>query len=945
MNDEILQINNQTFNRIVLALVLLGGGAGGAIFFTGGFSSPWFVICASLLVLTLIAFGIKVLGRLVVASYVLALELAALAAATVLRFGVDGIAPYFFIPVVLVTGLLLNPTFTIITAVSLIALALVLLFVTQPAWPAALAFLLPSLGLTALVALLGAQNKHNMTILSDRLIENRVLLRERALELMKNLKYIEALEQKAQKLQKELNDALAASGQLQAAAVQENNQLYALVKGTIAELNQSIAALEYSIEKIGGISPLNGYSEVVELAWQKLHHLKSLVVNLESMAQIDRAEFKLSLETVDMAQLVSEVAGTARGLAREKKLQVRYHVAENLPPVNADPAMVRQVLLQLISNAIKFTDRGIIEIRGEVDQNQLVVFVSDTGVGMSGEEAELAFKKFGRSGNLAIQERQGVGLGLAICKRLIELHSGRMWVSSMPGVGSTFYFSLPLDPYYRQLRAPVTVVSSGKTTVRVDNSRQVPAVKSGVALPVVAASSAEANGATMVLPQPQAPSQTDDMLAAKAMLAAPIQPAVRTSRHTQPIHRYQPLYIQRFGYILLGLLLVVLLVGGGLATANYLDVASPAVVVLPTAKLTTATATVTAAVVEVAAAAPTATPLPLPTFTTEPTSTLAPMPTATVTPLPATATSTSTATPLPTFTSTPVPTETPTPPATATATATNTPVPAQPTPTTVIALPTPARLTLIASSVGNAVLPASDNSRAGQSATGQIVFTGNQAGQRDIMIIPAAGATPVNLTGGVGDNLQPDWSPDGRRIVFSSGRTGSFNIFTMNADGSNLTQLTSTFGFDEWPVWSPAGRQIAFVSDRDGNEEIYVMNTDGGNQRRLTTSPADNWPVAWSPDGRRLVFASNRDGNWNLYIINAGGGPDFRLTNAPGDERDPIWSPDGTTIAFVANGGGNFDVYTLPAPAGAVAVVAPGQWTRVTTTPTDERYPTWAQVK
>jgi len=939
MNDEILQINNQTFNRIVLALMLLGGGAGGAMFFTSGFSSPWFIVCASLLGLTAIAFGIKVLGRLVAASYVLALELAALAAATVLRFGVDGVAPYFFIPVVLVTGLLLNPTFTIITAVSLIVLALVLLFVTQPAWPAALAFLLPSLGLTALVALLSAQNKHNMTMLSDRLIENRVLLRERALELMKNLKYIESLEQKAQKLQKELNEALTASSQLQAAAVQENNQLYALVKGTIAELNQSIAALEYSIEKIGGISPLNGYSEVVELAWQKLHHLKSLVVNLESMAQIDRAEFKLSIEAVDMAQLVSEVAGTARGLAREKKLQVRYHVAENLPPVNADPTMVRQVLLQLISNAIKFTDRGIIEIRGEVDQNQLVVFVSDTGVGMSGEEAELAFKKFGRSSNLAIQERQGVGLGLAICKRLIEVHGGRMWVSSMPGVGSTFYFSLPLDPYYRQLRAPIAVTSSGKTTVRVDNSRHVPAVKSGVALPVVAEPSTEANGATMVLPQPQSSSQTDDMLAAaKAMLTAPTSPAVRTSRHTQPIHRYQPLYIQRFGYILLGLLLVVLLVGGGLAMANYLNVVSPAaVVVLPTAKLPTATATVTAAVVEVAAAAP------LPTFTLEPTSTLAPMPTATVTPLPATATAT--ATPQPTFTSTPAPTQTPTPSATATATNTNTPAPAQPTPTAIVVLPTPARLALIASSAGNAILPASDNSRAGQSATGQIVFTGNQAGQRDIMMIPATGAAPVNLTGGVGDNLQPDWSPDGRRIVFSSGRTGSFNIFTMNADGGNLTQLTNTFGFDEWPVWSPDGRQIAFVSDRDGNEEIYVMNADGSNQRRLTTSPADNWPVAWSPDGRRLVFASNRDGNWNLYIINAGGGPDFRLTNAPGDERDPIWSPDGTAIAFVSNGGGNFDVYTLPAPTGAVTVVSPDRWTRVTTTPTDERYPTWAQVK
>jgi TolB protein len=123
--------------------------------------------------------------------------------------------------------------------------------------------------------------------------------------------------------------------------------------------------------------------------------------------------------------------------------------------------------------------------------------------------------------------------------------------------------------------------------------------------------------------------------------------------------------------------------------------------------------------------------------------------------------------------------------------------------------------------------------------------------------------------------------------------------------------------------------------------EIYTMDADGSNQQRLTRHPADDWPAAWSPDGSKLVFSSNRDSNWNLYVIDADGSNPVRLTNDPANEREPAWSPDGRTIAFAHDGNGNWDIYTLPASTGIPTALPRSEWTQVTDTSIDERYPAW----
>lgn len=192
-----------------------------------------------------------------------------------------------------------------------------------------------------------------------------------------------------------------------------------------------------------------------------------------------------------------------------------------------------------------------------------------------------------------------------------------------------------------------------------------------------------------------------------------------------------------------------------------------------------------------------------------------------------------------------------------------------------------------------------------------------------------AGVPPVQprlyrLTTFPGEHLNPQWSPDGKKIAFRSDRDGKFQIYVMNADGSNLTRLTTTPGDNMVPNWSPDGTQLAFHSNRDGNWEIYVMDADGSNQRRLAANPAEDSHPVWSPDGRRLAFHSNRDGDYDVYVMNADGTGVTALTRNQADDAWAAWSPDGRQIAFSSTAAGSWDIWVMNADGSGLTNLTQG---------------------
>lgn len=181
---------------------------------------------------------------------------------------------------------------------------------------------------------------------------------------------------------------------------------------------------------------------------------------------------------------------------------------------------------------------------------------------------------------------------------------------------------------------------------------------------------------------------------------------------------------------------------------------------------------------------------------------------------------------------------------------------------------------------------------------------------------------------------------DGRVVFAHEG-----DVWVMDADGTGRTRLTNDPGEDFDPVWSPDGRRVAFRSHRDGNEEVYVMNADGSEQRNLSRSPTSDYSPAWSPDGTRIAFATDRDpdsGGNDIYVVDASGrGKPARVTTGGGIDEYPSWSPDGARLAFACTGGrilpegvGDFEICMVNLSTGRIQ--------QITDAPGISDHPAWA---
>ena len=198
------------------------------------------------------------------------------------------------------------------------------------------------------------------------------------------------------------------------------------------------------LKGIGG--PLNDQQQAdADIIYHNGQHLLGLINDLLDISHIEAGMMELEFRDVNLADLINSVMATASALVRDKEVELRQEIPSDLPTVEADATRIRQVLLRLLTNAAKFTQQGVITVRTQMSDEQVLVSVSDTGWGIPPDDFDRIFQRF-EQGNLEHGGRpNGAGLGLALSREFVEMHGGSIWVESEVGHGSTFTFSLPIS--------------------------------------------------------------------------------------------------------------------------------------------------------------------------------------------------------------------------------------------------------------------------------------------------------------------------------------------------------------------------------------------------------------------------------------------------------------------------------------------------------------------
>ena len=208
-------------------------------------------------------------------------------------------------------------------------------------------------------------------------------------------------------------------------------------------LNAVLGYTELLIDGIyGELSPKAG--DVMTRIDRSGKHLLGLINDVLDLSKIEAGQLELALADYALAEVVHAVVTQVESLAAEKGLSLQAAVAPGLPAGRGDERRLAQVLLNLVGNAIKFTEAGSVRIAAHRDGDAFVVAVADTGPGIAEADRQRIFEEFQQADSSSTRKKGGTGLGLSIARRIVELHGGRIWVESTVGRGSTFSFRVPV---------------------------------------------------------------------------------------------------------------------------------------------------------------------------------------------------------------------------------------------------------------------------------------------------------------------------------------------------------------------------------------------------------------------------------------------------------------------------------------------------------------------
>jgi signal transduction histidine kinase len=208
-------------------------------------------------------------------------------------------------------------------------------------------------------------------------------------------------------------------------------------------LNAIIGYTELILDNIYGEAP-ERMRQVIERVQTNGRHLLGLINDVLDLTKIEAGQLTLSLADYSLKEVVDGVIVALEPLAVERRLAFKAELPAHLPTGHGDERRISQVLLNLVGNAIKFTDKGEVAIRASAANGSFTVAVCDSGPGISPSDQTRIFDEFQQADSSSTRAKGGTGLGLSIAKRIVEMHNGRIWVESTLGEGSRFFFSLPV---------------------------------------------------------------------------------------------------------------------------------------------------------------------------------------------------------------------------------------------------------------------------------------------------------------------------------------------------------------------------------------------------------------------------------------------------------------------------------------------------------------------
>lgn len=374
-----------------------------------------------------------------------------LAAVTALKLGLPASHAQFFFPLVVVVSSLLVPNLRTFAVAAIASAACLGVARMQGAgWSDPLESTTPValILMTAFAGWLGSRQVHmalSWMHTSYRRAEG--LVEELRQERMIQARALKALEEAYVRIEKmnyaliEARSAADEARRLKAEFAANVSHELRTPLNIIIGFSETMANAPETYPNVSWSSTLRGD---IEQIYQNARHLSSLIDDILDLSALEINRLGLVMKEAHITEVIEEAAATVKDLYRAKNLYLNIEAEPDLPQLRVDPTRIRQVLINLLTNASRFTKEGGVTIKIQQVDHEIRVAVCDTGIGIAPKDIARVFEDFGQVDGSASRKHEGTGLGVPLSKRLVELHGGRMWLESEVGRGSTFYFSLPV---------------------------------------------------------------------------------------------------------------------------------------------------------------------------------------------------------------------------------------------------------------------------------------------------------------------------------------------------------------------------------------------------------------------------------------------------------------------------------------------------------------------